>query len=225
MNITIKKKTRNALRVSLAALLMLCACISHAEQYRVSTLRASPGQLESLIEQVRKDRDASGGNVVVMRHSQGDHWDLMLIEPASSAAGEYRPLVDFQLSFIAESTAHFAELKREAGSNGLYHIEMFHALAGKHDALVDQRLRENDYLQATGQTTNHVFNTVLGSDVDVFTLGFHKDMSAFSKGPSVTDAQAEQAALKAGFKNRSDLSYYLRSLLTSHQDTLAVPVN
>jgi hypothetical protein len=39
---------------------------------------------------------------------------------------------------------------------------VLHALAGKHDALVDQRLRENDYLLATGQTTNHVFTTVLG---------------------------------------------------------------
>ena len=220
-----KSKTRNIHRVSLAALLILCASTSYAEQYRVSTLRASPGQLESLIKQVRTNRDAQDGNVVVMRHSQGDHWDLMLVEPVTGPVGEYQPLVDFQLSFIAESTVPFAELKREAGSNGLYHIEMFHALAGKHDALVDQRLRENDYLLATGQTTNHVFTTVLGSDVDVFTLGFHKDMAAFSRGPSVSDAQAEQAALKAGFKNRADLGYYLRSLLASHQDTLAVPVN
>ena len=67
--------------------------------------------------------------------------------------------------------------------------------------------------------------TVLGSDVDVFTLGFHKNMAVFSQGPSVSDAQAEQAALKAGFKSRADLGYYLRSLLASQQDTLAVPVN
>lgn len=216
---------KNSYLACLTALLLLGSALVQAEQYRVTTLRASPGQLQNLVQQVSTIREAQKGNVIVMRHSQGDHWDLMLIEPINSAAGEYRPLVDFQLSFIAESTAPFYQLKREAGSNSLYHIEMFHALAGKHDALVDQRLRENDYLQATGQVTNHVFVTVLGSDVDVFTLGFHRDMAAFSKGPSVSDAQAEEAALKAGFKNRADLGYYLRSLLASHQDTLAVPVH
>ena len=29
---------------------------------------------------------------------------------------------------------------------------------------------------------------------------------------------------EAGFKNRADLGFYLRSLLISHRDTLAVPV-
>jgi len=196
-----------------------------ADSYRVTTLRASPGQLETLIEEVKALRAAQKNDVIILRHSQGDHWDLMLLEPVDSSVGEYRPLVDFQLSFIAESTAPFSEIKREASDNGLYHIEMFHALAGKHDALVDQRLRENDYLRATGQVSNYVFTTVLGSDVDVFTLGFHKDMAAFSKGPSVSDADAELAAKAAGFKNRSDLGYYLRSLLVSHHDTLAVKVN
>lgn len=203
----------------------LCGQLALADGYRVTTLRASPGQLETLIEQVKAFRTSQKDEVIILRHSQGDHWDLMLLEPADSSAGEYRPLVDFQISFIAESIAPFSEIKHQAGDNGLYHIEMFHALAGKHDALVDQRLRENDYLQATGQVTNYVFTTVLGSDVDVFTLGFHKDMASFSKGPSVSAAAAELAAKAAGFKNRSDLGFFLRSLLASHQDTLAVGVD
>lgn len=33
-----------------------------------------------------------------------------------------------------------------------------------------------------------------------------------------------RAAQKAGFKNRADLGFYLRSLLSRHHDTLAVPV-
>ena len=49
-------------------------------------------------------------------------------------------------------------------------------------------------------------------------------MTAFAKGPTVSDSAAETAAKNAGFKNRADLGFYLRSLLTSHQDTLAVPV-
>jgi hypothetical protein len=41
----------------------------------------------------------------------------------------------------------------------------------------------------------------------------------------VSDAEAELAAKAAGFKNRSDLGYYLRSLLVGHHDTLAVRVD
>lgn len=209
------------------SLLLFFATGAWADNYAVTTLRASPGQLESLIDDVKSYRDSQRGKVIILRHSQGDHWDLMLLEPAGSqvtAEHDFGALANFQHSFLADSDAGFVELAKQAQENNLYHIEMFHALAGKRAALVDQRQRENDYLAATGQTTNYVFVTRFGSDVDVFTLGFHKNMSAFAGGPTVSDAAAEKAARDAGFKNRSDLGFYLRSLLTRHQDTLAVPV-
>jgi hypothetical protein len=42
-------------------------------------------------------------------------------------------------------------------------------------------------------------------------------------GPQISPPNRSRP--KAGFKNRADLGYYLRSLLASHQDTLTVPVN
>jgi hypothetical protein len=218
--------------LKLVLVYLLCtAAFANADTYLVTTLRASPGQLESLLDEANVYRAGRDGNVVLMRHSQGDHWDLMLLQPAASAAaapGKSQPdfdlLVDFQMSFLAHSETPFSDLKAQAAGAGLFHIEMFHALAGKKAALIDQRHRENQYLQQTGQTPNAVFVTRLGSDVDVFTLGFHKNMAALDAGPTVSAARAEQIAKQAGFKNRADLGFYLRTLLTSHHDTLAVPV-
>ena len=207
--------------------LILASGSALADNFRVTTLRASPGKLESLIAEVKAYRRQMRDSVIIMRHSQGDQWDLMLLEPAGSEpakAEDFGELVDFQQGLLAGSDSSFSQLKASADETSLYHIEMFHALAGKKDALVDQRVRENQYLQVTGQTTNAVFVTSFGSDVDVFTVGFHKDMHAFSEGPSVSDATAEKAAVEAGFKNRADLGFYLRSLLISHHDTLAVPL-
>ena len=88
---------------------------------------------------------------------------------------------------------------------------------------------ENKYLAATGQTTNMIFRRSAGSDVDVFTIGFHKSFEAFAaparvNNEVVSDEDKEAAAKAAGFKDRSDISFYLRSLLSGHHDTLAVKV-
>ena len=205
----------------------ISSAFAQADEFRVTTLRAAPGQLEHLIKDVQAYRDEKSGKVIIMRHSQGDHWDLLLLESTGKDFGggkDFGHLVNFQHGFLASSDSSFSQLHEDSASSDLYHIEMFHALAGKKQALLNQRQRENQYLQATGQTTNAVFSTEFGSDVDVFTIGFHADMTAFAKGPTVSDTEAETAAKNAGFKNRADLGFYLRSLLTSHQDTLAVPV-
>ena len=208
------------------ALLFLAGSV-FADDYKVTTLRATPGGLETLIEKVKSYRQEKNGDVIIMRHSQGDHWDLMLLEPTAGEAVNMRDfgtLADFQHSFLAHSEESFQQVKRTADSTGLYHIEMFQALAGKKQALLEQRINENKYLQSTGQVTNSVFVTTFGSDVDVFTVGFHSDLAAFAKGPAVTADEAETAAKNAGFKNRADLGFYLRTLIIAHHDTLAVAV-
>ena len=214
--------------VELVLISMLLVCTTAAaDSYRVTTLRASPGQFEALLRLASRYRDERQGEVILMRHSQGDQWDLMLLEPAGAnavAGKDFSSLVDFQHNFLADSASPWADVKKSAATAGLYHIEMFHALAGKKAGLIDQRHRENRYLMNTGQTTNTVFVTTFGSDVDVFTVGFHADMNAFAKGPTVSDEQAEDVAKQAGFKDRADLGFYLRSLLISHHDTLAGPV-
>jgi hypothetical protein len=209
-------------------LLVLIAEPAFAEAFRVTTLRAAPGQLEALIEQVRVYRGEQRGRVLAMRHSQGDHWDLMLLEPAGDsmvAQPDFSGQVNFQHTFYAQSGVSFKGLQHKAKAATLYHIEMFEALAGKLEALIDQRRRENQYLADTGQVVNVVFTTLVGSDVDVFTLGFHNDWAGFAAGPTVSDSEAELAAKEAGFESRADIGLYLRRLLSGHHDTLAVPVD
>ena len=198
--------------------------ISATEQYRITILRAAPGNLEQLINQVKEYRTHQKNELTIMRHSQGDQWDLMILEPAGkkpTSMVDFRILADFQHSFLAQSKTTWDSIKSDALKSKLYHIEMFHAVHGKADALLEQRRMENAYLAATQQQTNVIFETTFGSDVDSFTVGFHKDLLSFAQTPDLPSETFEKAAKDAGFKNRADLSFYLRKLLVSHHDTLA----
>ena len=77
---------------------------------------------------------------------------------------------------------------------------------------------------ATGQTENMIFRRAAGSDVDVFTIGAHDDLQAFAADSPASAEEKEAAAKAAGFKDRADISFYLRSLISSHHDTLATKV-
>ena len=193
--------------------------------YRVTTVRAATGSLAELLEWVvpRNEKD-----FFVMRHSQGDQWDLMFVTPLQA------PSIDVLIVDVAELIAFQEDtyaygppaesFASEYADNGFYHVEMFEAAPGKKAELFEQRRMENNYLSATGQVANMIFSSVAGSDVDVFTIGFHKDLEAFAAPAAATDEEKEAAAKAAGFKDRADISFYLRSLLSGHHDTLAVKV-
>ncbi len=216
--------------------------------YRVTTVRAAPGSLADLIawhsEVASSGYFAKSGETtpMVLRHSQGDHWDLMFISPMGSwtnyyskpstvnrheAAEEFAELLAARDDLVAFSEDHFAygppiESLREAyAGSGLFHIEMFAAAPGKAAELLRQRRMENTYLAATHLQTNHIFRRAAGSDIDVFTIGFHKSLESFAAASDLSDEAKEAAAKAAGFKDRADLSFYLRSLISSHHDTLA----
>ncbi|MFT5611705.1 MAG: hypothetical protein ACI9WC_000384 [Arenicella sp.] len=53
--------------------------------YQVSLLRASPGDMPALIELAKASKAELKGEMLIMRRSQGDHWDLMLLSPAGEA--------------------------------------------------------------------------------------------------------------------------------------------
>jgi len=219
--------------------------------YKVTAVRAAPGALEGLLtwqtelENSNYNDDAGLPRPLVMRHSQGDQWDLLVITPMQSwtayhantavaarqaAAREHAELLQRADSLIAFEEDLFAygpswPLVRDAyRDNGLYHIEMFEALPGKAAELLEQRRMENRYLAATGLVTNLIFRRAAGSDVDVFTIGFHPDIEAFAAPSNLSDDEKEAAAREAGFEDRADLSFYLRSLIGGHHDTLAVRV-
>jgi hypothetical protein len=50
------------------------------------------------------------------------------------------------------------------------------------------------------------------------------DLVAFAKPADVTPEEKASAAKAAGFKELADISFYLRSLISGHHDTLAVKV-
>lgn len=219
--------------------------------YKVSTVRAAPGKLEPLLDwaaalkQAGYFEDAKEHVPFMMRHSQGDQWDLMIITPMENwsayharprnrarerAAESHGELLASGDGLIAFDEDHFAygppleEMVREYAENAFFHIEMFEAAPAKSDDLFEQRRMENTYLTATGQTTNMIFRRAAGSDVDVFTIGFHENLQAFAAPSGASSEEAEAAAKSAGFKDRADISFYLRSLISGHHDTLAVKV-
>jgi len=220
--------------------------------YKVTTIRAATGALADLLDweaklSASKYYDETGQErPILMRHSQGDQWDLLVIVPMHSwtdyhsqaatqkrraASAKHADLIAEGQNFFAFYEDHFAygpswsSLKSAHAANSFFHIEMFKAAPGKANDLLEQRRMENTYLVSTGQTPNMIFRRAAGSDVDIFTIGFHLSLQAFAAPADVTIEEKELAAKAAGFKGLSDISFYLRSLISGHHDTLAVKVN
>lgn len=219
--------------------------------YKVTMLRAAPGRFADLIDWYGAMKTsgyyaaASERAPILMRHSQGDQWDLLVITPMEgwysyyatrrgelrdAAEQKHRDLLGAEDGLVAYAEDLFAwgpdiaDLAREIEGKRLFHIEMFAALAGKRGELYRQREMENEYLSATGQTANMIFSVEAGGDVDVFTIGAHEDLATFAAPAPASDDEKEAAAKAAGFKDRADISFLLRRLINSHHDTLATSV-
>ncbi len=211
-----------------------------ADDYLVTQYRAAPGNFPALLG-LYQQTDLTfynGSSPILMRHSQGNHWDLMVLTKLNPACEKQVPcqtmlesldhaaanLVDFEHRFTARSDTSWEMIREQNERAGLYHIEMFNAAAGKGEALLRQRHMENDYLAKTGQQTNVIFTVIMGSDVDAFTIGFHESLKTFAESPALPAEAFEKAARDAGFKNRADISFHLRELIVGHHDTLATKV-
>ncbi len=218
--------------------------------YRVVNVRAAPGRLAALIE-LQEDRaallEAVGEHPGYwMRHSQGDHWDLMLIQPIESMASFFAPdrldrvraarspreRTGAQLAMEIDDATAWREELFAAGPSadvvdgrfdgaGLFHIEMFVALAGKREELVREREMENVYLEALDRDPNLIFTRVAGAQWDSFTVGFYEDLMAYAQAGDRPLEDRQAAATLSGFGDTSRISTYLRELIASHHDTLA----
>jgi len=219
-----------------------------ASLYRIQTIRAAPGHLQTFIE-LNKQLAAQGfyaqwGSQApfIGRHSQGDHWDIMLIHPLQSYAQYYatekiaqrqaaRLKHEKLLAQLAAVTAFqedvfaygppLSRLTEKFKDNSFLHIEIFHALAGKKDELLAQRKLENAYLQGIKRTANEIFVMHAGGDADIMTIGFYPSLQAFAAPQTMDDQQRDTVARQVGFKSLDDISYYLRALISAHHDTLA----
>ncbi|MDH3222101.1 MAG: hypothetical protein OEO23_00185 [Gemmatimonadota bacterium] len=221
--------------------------------YNVTMLRAAPGHFTELIQALREaeaiHREAGDRVPFRVRHSQGDQWDFMLIRPMGSL-GAYAEasrmarreaawnspagtaLSERLEAFTAYEEEWFArsvpveELGRRFEGSGLFHIEMFAGLPGKRGELLEQRRMENRYYRHLGRQENVLFVREAGPNWDAMTIGFYPSLQDYAAaGVRYSEEQQNDAALAAGFDGVSDISPYLRSLLSYHHDTLAVPVN
>ena len=218
----------------LIAILFTPVCLFAQDRYHVTLMRAAPGELSNLIQEVKKSVDSSNkdhsNKSYILRHSQGDQWDLMLIEPEGRSVTEdagntgygsgFYDMVSWQEEALVEGPA-FDEYEQYFSQNSFFHIEMFVALAGKQGELLKERQMENDYLEETERKPNLIFTRIMGFRYGIFTIGAYGSLLEYAEGGNKPLDMQEKAAIKSGFKSASDIGFYLRTLLSEHHDTLA----
>jgi hypothetical protein len=215
--------------------------LSAQSLYKVSLFRAAPGQLLPLIDNMKarvQDYKNSGGvTPFIIRHSQGDQWDLMVYEHIDNYQLYFGKHESLNVIFTPQHgdslyyLVAFHETVYSAGpdyktvvqlfeNNSFFHVEMFVALPGKQKELLEQRKMENVYLEEIGRGVNLIFTVNQGAHWDCFTLGGYRDIKHFAESADIPLEVEEKAAIKAGFKGVNYISPYLRSLIAMHHDTL-----
>jgi hypothetical protein len=231
-----------------AALLAITVQADTTYLYRTHFVRAAPGQILELID-VYQERmsffDVAGEPApFIMRHAQGDHWDLQIMFPmgsfedyygaermgrrARAAAGSgvseegfrkrTRALTSWQedLYVLGPPLETMTEIMN---SGGYFHTEIMIALPGKQDELFHEREMENVYQRLTGRPERMIFTRVSGAPWDNFTLGIFRDLQHFAAPSGMTAEETEAAAREAGFESSAKVGVYMRSLILRHQDT------
>jgi hypothetical protein len=236
-------------------LILIClACTAGARAadnqylYKVTLVQAAPGKLLDLIDlyKARTAADQAAGDEAPlwMRHSQGDHWDLMILFPIGSYADYYRPEriskrkqleqpgrfdekfkenIAWQEDLFAYGPA-LAGLRKGFANGGFFHVEMFVALPGKFADLYKEREMENTYARTLKEPENFIFVRDQGAAWDIFTIGVFRDLKHYAESADVSAKDQEAAAKAAGYDAPSQIGPYLRRFIREHHDTLAVAV-
>src|SRR5215469_5753129 len=143
--------------------------------YKVTLVQAAPGKLLELID-LYKQRSAAMKEIdespLWMRHSQGDHWDLMILFPMGSYNEYYDPRRAAQRKALTakladqlkENTAWqedllaygppLADLRKAFARGAFFHVEMFVASPGKFADLYKEREMENAYAKTLKEPEN-----------------------------------------------------------------------
>ena len=214
--------------------------------YKTKLIQAAPGKLLDLIEFQKSSLTEYGRagdeQPFMMRHSQGDRWDLLLLIPMKSYADYYSSeRVSKRNQIVKESSNKLdaliawqedvfvygpplAEVQKAFASSAFFHVEMFDALAGKHSELYKEREMENAYLKALKRPENLIFVRDQGASWDLFTIGTFRDLKHYAESAGIPETDQEAAAKAAGFEAANRIGPYLRTLISLHHDTLAVSV-
>jgi hypothetical protein len=239
------------MKITLIVCTIVCSFSSFASGedgylYKVSLVQAAPGKLPELID-LYKSRFAelkSAGDEMPlwMRHSQGDHWDLMILFPMGSYAGYYEADRMAKRSKVSERTTSaireevawqedlFAygppatQLRKAFGEGAFFHVEMFISLPGNFAQLYKEREMENAYARALKEPENFIFVRDQGAAWDIFTVGVFRDLKHYAESADVPANEQQAAAKAAGFESPSQIGPYLRRFIREHHDTLAVAV-
>jgi hypothetical protein len=221
--------------------------------YRTTFIRAAQGRLLDLIA-LYKERmaviDKSGdARPFWWRHTQGDHWDLMLLTPMGSYADYYakgRVAKRLKAAGASGLTEEAFARKLDACSSwkedvyvmgpplefvqkafegtAYYHIEIMVALPGKQAELYKEREMENVYGVAGGRPYNMIFVRESGASWDIYTLGCYRDLQHWAAPSPLTREEREAAAEKAGFASADAIGPYMRTLIDFHRDTMGVAI-
>jgi hypothetical protein len=228
---------------------LLAATASAAEPnylYKTKLIQAAPGKLLEVIDLLKSSqanyKNAGDEQPLMMRHSQGDHWDLLVLIPMKSYADYYSAeriakrtqtlnaaqarlddLIAWQEDVLVYGPP-LADLRRTFESSAFFHVEMFDSLAGKESDLFKEREMENAYLKALKRPENFIFVRDQGAPWDMFTIGAYRDLKHYAESAGTSEADQEAAAKAAGFEAANRIGPYLRTLIRSHHDTLAVSV-
>ena len=220
-----------------------------SELYRFVLLQAAPGRLLDLIELHRSRlpviRSSGDQLPFIVRHSQGDHWDLAIIYPSGSWSDYYsRDRLAKREAAASASGMSNAEFARQSAAMaawheeffvqgpplgvfrafvqgaGLAHFEMLQALPGKLDELITERERENTYNRERGRPHTLIFVHDQGAAWDVVTLDVFRNWRHFAEQETIPAEANDAAARKAGFANADAIGPYMRTLISTHRDTL-----
>lgn len=217
--------------------------------YRFVIIQAAPGRLLDLIELYRSRIPViqAGGDDApfIARHSQGDHWDLCVIYPsgsfteyysrervakreaAAAASGVPGPAFAEQFySMVAWHEDLYAEgpplevFREHVRNAGLAHFEMLQAMAGKRGDLIRERQMENVFNRERGRGGTLIFVHDQGAAWDVITLGVYRDWRHYAEQETIPADVSAAAAKKAGFASPDAIGPYMRTLISTHRDTL-----
>jgi hypothetical protein len=215
--------------------------------YRVEQVQAAPGRLLELIELYRPRAAVleAGGDAAPfwMRHSQGDRWDLLLLYPMGSYTDFYRSERVARRTKAEAAAPELAARIRAAiawredifmygppldavrvafAGAGFFHVEMMHALPGKLAELRKERDMESAYQKQLHRPELFIFVRDQGATWDILSIDFYRDLKHYAESADIPAEQQEAAARAAGFPSASQIGPYLRTLIASHHDTLAV---
>jgi hypothetical protein len=223
------------------------------ELYRFVLIQAAPGRLLDLIDLYRRRQPviAAGGDELpfIVRHSQGDRWDLVVIYPSRSFTDYYgadrvrkrNAAADASGVSNEQFAAKFYDLvawhedvyvegpplqvfRDYVKDLGLVHFEMFQALAGKRGALIEERRMENAFNRARSRPDALIFTHEQGAAWDVITMDGYRNWRHYAELETIPQATSDAAARKAGFESADAVGPYMRALIALHHDTIGTPV-